>query len=137
MCTKRPVEEKMINSHFNKLYQINCYKTKSNFSQLFFSHWLLYECFYSCLISVCKFWKIGKILSVYWQAFIIYGENVEILKEKFRQKLIVSKVILAFLDQLKSKFFFVGQPWWSFCVESAERPLFQNLWIRPWQHHYS
>ena len=30
---------------------------------------------------------------------------MEILKEKFRQKLIDSKVVLAFLDQLKPKFF--------------------------------
>ena len=32
------------------------------------------------------------------------------MKEKFCQKLIVSKVILALLDNLKPKIFFVGQP---------------------------
>ena len=44
--------------------------------------------------------------------------------EMFCQKLIVSNVILAFLD---SKIFFVGQPWWP--TESAIP--FQNLWIHP------
>ena len=39
----------------------------------------------------------------------------------FRQKFIVSKVILAFLDHLKPKIFFVCQPW------------YQNLWIYPWK----
>ena len=32
--------------------------------------------------------------------------------EIFCQKVIVSDVILAFLDYLKPKIFFVGQPWW-------------------------
>ena len=49
-----------------------------------------------------------------WQAFIVYnnGENFKKLIEIFRQKLIVSNVILAFLDHLKPKNFFVDQPWW-------------------------
>ena len=34
------------------------------------------------------------------------------LIEIFCQKLIVSKVILAFLEHLKPKILFVGQPWW-------------------------
>ena len=34
------------------------------------------------------------------------------LIEIFCQKLIVSNVILAFLDHLKPKIFFVGQLWW-------------------------
>ena len=47
------------------------------------------------------------------QAFIVYKtkENLKILIKIFRQKLIVSNVILAFLDDLKPKIFFVGQPW--------------------------
>ena len=40
-----------------------CYKTKSKFSQCFFSHWLLHRCFFLFLYqSICKFWKIDKIL---------------------------------------------------------------------------
>ena len=56
---------------------------------------------------------ISKI-RLHWQAFIVYenGENLKILIEIFRQKLIASNVILAFLDHLKPKFFFVGQAWW-------------------------
>ena len=50
----------------------------------------------------------------HWQAFIVYknGENLKIMTEIFRQKLIVSNVILAFLGHLKHKIFFVGQQWW-------------------------
>ena len=44
------------------------------------------------------------------------------------QKRIVSNVILAFLDHLKPKTFFIGQPWWP----TYRATLFQNLWIRPW-----
>ena len=49
------------------------------------------------------------------------------LKEMFCQKLVVSNVILVFLDYLKPNIFFVGQPWW--LTESATT--FQNPWIRP------
>ena len=63
------------------------------------------------------------------QAFIVYknGENLKILTEIFCQKPIVSNVILAFLDNLKPKIFFVSQPWWP----AYSAPPFQNLWIRP------
>ena len=46
------------------------------------------------------------------QAFMVYknGENLKILIEMFRQKRLVSDVILTFLDHLKPKIFFVGQP---------------------------
>ena len=46
--------------------------------------------------------------------FIVYknGENLKMQIEIFRQVLIVSDIILAFLDHLKPKIFFVGQPWW-------------------------
>ena len=46
----------------------------------------------------------------HWETFIIYknGENLKILIEIFRQKLIVSNVILACLYYLKPKIFFVG-----------------------------
>ena len=53
---------------------------------------------------------------------------MRILIEIFRQKRIASKVILAFLDHLKPKIFFVDQPWWP--TLSAPSP-FQNFWIRP------
>ena len=64
----------------------------------------------------------------HWQAFIVYknGENMKILIEIFCQKLIVSNVVLAFLDHLKAKIFF-GQPWWP---RYSATP-FQNIWIRP------
>ena len=57
------------------------------------------------------------------QAFIVYnnGENLKILIEIFRQKLIVSNIILAFIDHLKTKIFFVDQSWWP--TQSA--PLFK------------
>ena len=60
------------------------------------------------------FVNFEKLIRFYRQAFIIYknGENLKILKEIFSQKLIVSNVILALLDHLKPKIFFVGQPWW-------------------------
>ena len=40
---------------------------------------------------------------------VINGENLKMLTEIFCQKLIVSNIILAFLDQLKPKIFFVDQ----------------------------
>ena len=48
------------------------------------------------------------------QAFIVYknGGNLKILVEIFHQKLIVSIVILAILDHLKLKIFFISQQWW-------------------------
>ena len=55
------------------------------------------------------------------------GENLKILIEIFCQKLIASNVILDFLDHLRPKIFFVGQPWPTY---SAPSP-FRNLWIRP------
>ena len=48
-------------------------------------------------------------------------------QEVLRQKK-VSNIILAFLDHLKPRMFFVDQPWW--LTESIH--FFKNLWIRPW-----
>ena len=57
--------KKMVNYHLKGLYRTTCYKTKPNFSQFFFSRWLMYKCFFSCLINVLViFWKIDKILSI-------------------------------------------------------------------------
>ena len=45
------------------------------------------------------------LIRFYWQAFIGYknGENFKKLIEIFYQKLIISNVILVFLDRLKAK----------------------------------
>ena len=40
------------NYYFKGLYKTTCYKTKSNFSQFCYSHWLLHEGFFSFLIKV-------------------------------------------------------------------------------------
>ena len=53
------------------------------------------------------------------------------LTEIFCQKLIVSDVILAFLDHLKPKIFYVGQPW----LPTWSATSFQNLWVRPWYNN--
>ena len=44
--------------------------------------------------------------------FMKIKKNWKIVIEIFCQKLRVSNVILAFLDHLKPKLFFVSQPWW-------------------------
>ena len=87
--------KKMINYHFKGLYKTTCYKTKSNFSQFFFSDWMLHKCFFSFLIKA--FTDFGKLIRFHWQASIVYknGENLKILMQVFCQKLIVSNVILA------------------------------------------
>ena len=101
----------MINHHIKKLYKITCNKTyKCNFSRFFFSHWLPRKWFLSFLVKA--FAKSEKLIRFQWQAVIVYknGENLKMLIEIFCQKLKVSNVILAFLDHLKPKIFFVGQP---------------------------
>ena len=108
--------KKMISYHLKGLHKIAYCKTKSNFSQFFFSHWLLYECFFSFVINaLVNFEKFIRLIDK-------NGENLKILIEIFCQKLIVSNVISAFLDHLKPKIFFTGQPW----------RLFKKVWIRPW-----
>ena len=119
----------MINYHIEELYQT----TEPNFSQFFFSHWLLHKCFFSFLIKT--FAGFEKLIRFHRQAFIVYknGENLKILIEIFCQKLTVSNVILAFLDHLKPKFFCRAT-----MVASIERfpaslppspPPFENIWI--------
>ena len=100
--------KKMINYHIKGLYKSTCYKTKSNFSEFFFSHWLLHKCFFSFLIKAFVNFKI--LIRFHWQAFIIYknGENLKMLIEIFCQKPTVSNAILTFLYHLKPKIFFVG-----------------------------
>ena len=80
-------------------------------------------------LSLSKFFaNFEKLIRLHWQAFIVYknGENLKMLIEIFCQKLIVSNVILAFLDHLKPKIFFVSQPCWP----TKSTTPFQNLWIR-------
>ena len=82
----------MIHYHIKGLYKTTCYKTKSNFSQLF-----------SFLINA--FASFEKLIRFHWQAFIVYknGQNFKMLIDIFCQKLIVSNVILAFSDHQKPK----------------------------------
>ena len=86
-------------------------KQSQFFPQFLFSHWLLYVCFSSFFIKA--FANFEKLIRFYWQAFILHknGESFKILIEIFRQKRIVSNIILAFLDHLKPKISLVGQPW--------------------------
>ena len=93
--------KKMINYHIKGLYKTIFCKTKSYFSQ-----------FFAFLIKA--FANFEKSIRFHWQAFIIYknGEYLKILIEMFCQKLIVSNVILTFLEHLKPKMFFVIHPWW-------------------------
>ena len=104
--------KKVINYYIKGHYKTICCKTKSNFSQFFFFHWLLHKFFFSFLINA--FPNFEKLVRFDWQAFIVYknGENLKMLIEIFCQKLIVSNVIVAILDHLIGKIFFVGQPWW-------------------------
>ena len=109
------------------LCKTTCYKTKSNFSQFFCPHWLLQKRFFSFLIKA--FANFEKLIRFHLQSFSVYkdGENLKMLIEMFRQKLVVSNVILTFLDHLKLKIFFVSQSWWP----TLSATPFQNLWIRP------
>ena len=67
--------KKMVYYHINGLCKSIGYKTKSNFSQFFFSRWLLHKCFSFFLIKA--FAKFEKLIRFHWQAFILYknGEN--------------------------------------------------------------
>ena len=64
--------------------------------------------FFSFVIKA--FVSFEKLIIFHRQAFVLYknGENLKVLIKIFRQKLLVSSVILAFLDHLKLKFFFLG-----------------------------
>ena len=106
-------KKKKINYHIKGLYKTTCYKAKPNFSQFFFSQWELHKCFISFLIKA--FSNFENLTRFHWQDFLVYQNEKKKLKmliEIFWQKLLVSDIILAFLDDLKPKRFFVGQPWW-------------------------
>ena len=62
--------------------------------------------------AIKAFVSFEKLIRFHRQAFIVYrnAENLKILIEIFRQKLLVSDVILAL--NLKPKMFFLGLPWW-------------------------
>ena len=104
--------KKMINYHIKGLYKTTFYKTKPNFSQFFFSQWVLHKRFISFLIKA--FSNFEKLIRFHWQDFLVYQniKRLKMLSEIFWQKLLVSDIILAFLDDLKPKSFFVGEPWW-------------------------
>ena len=66
------------------------------------------------LFPIKVFTNFEKLMRFHWQAFIVHknGENLKMLIEIVFPELIVSSGILALLDHLKPKIFFVGQPWW-------------------------
>ena len=102
----------MMNYHIKELYKITCYKQSPTFPNFSFFIDCCISVFFSFLVKV--FVNFEKLIRFHRQAFIVYkkGENLKMLIEIFCQKVIVSDVILAFLDHLKPKIFFVGQPWW-------------------------
>ena len=112
--------KKMINYAIKALYKITCYKAKSNFSQFFFSHWLLHKCFFFFLMKA--FANFEKLIRFHGQTFIVYinGENLKMLIEIICQKRIVSNVILAFLDHLNLKL--------SSFSKSLDPPLVASNW---------
>ena len=85
-------------------------------SPTFLNFYFLIDCCISVFsLSLSMHLQIlEKLIRFHWQAFIVYknGENLKMLIETFCQKLIVYNFILAFLDHLKPKIFFVGQQRW-------------------------
>ena len=82
--------------------------TFSNFS-------ILIDCCMSAFSFLIKtFLKSEKCIKFHHQAFIICknGENLKILMEIFCENFNNCNVVLAFLDHLKPKTFFIDQPWW-------------------------
>ena len=119
------------------LCKTTCYKTKSNFSQFFCPHWLLQKRFFSFLIKA--FANFEKLIRFHLQSFSVYkdGENLKMLIEMFRQKLVVSNVILAFLDHLKWKFSLSanhgGQHWAPPLFKiSGSAPAKHSVWSNKW-----
>ena len=51
--------KKMINCHIKGLYKTTCYKTNSNSSQFYFSHWLLHKCFFESAKS--RAWRAWRV----------------------------------------------------------------------------
>ena len=101
MCLRN---KKMINYHIKGLYKTTFCKTKFSFSQFFFSHGQLHKFFFSFLIKA--FTNFEKLIRFHWQTLIVYKnrETLKMLIEMFCQKLIVSDVVLAFLDIWNLKF---------------------------------
>ena len=99
--------------HFERLYKTACCKIKfSSFS-------ILIDCYMSVLFSflIKALEKSEKLIRFHHQAFVICKnvENLKILKEIFRWKLVVCNGFFLFfffvLDHLKPKIFFAGQSW--------------------------
>ena len=74
--------------------------------------------------SVSKFWKIDNISSASFHYIYKSEENLKILKEILRQKLIVSNVILTIWNLKFTSSSNKG--------DRHRAPLFQNLLIHPW-----
>ena len=83
----------MINYRFKGLYKTTSYTQ----SPAFLSFSLLID----CCMSVFSLFLSKRCISIVFKN----GENLKILIEMFHQKLIIS--ILAFLDYLKPKIFFI------------------------------
>ena len=81
----------------------------------FFSFSLPIDCCISIFFSfhIKAFANFEKLMRSHWQTFIVYKnvENLKILIKVFCKNRILSNVILAFLEHVKPKVFFVGQPW--------------------------
>ena len=119
--------KKLLNYHITDFIKQPVIKQTPTFLSFSF----LIECCISVSLSflITAFANFEKLIRFLWQASILYknGENLKILIEIFSEKRVVSNVILAFLDHLKLKIFFVGQPWW-WPTQSATP--FQNVSIR-------
>ena len=84
----------MVNCHFKGLYEI-LLKNKVLLSSIFlFSFTALWVLFLFSYKSVSKFWKTDNISSASFHYIYKSEENLKILEEILRQKLIVSNVIL-------------------------------------------
>ena len=83
--------------------------------------------------KICLCFMLITKIRFHWKAFIVYknAENLKILTEIFRKKLIVSNVILTFLHHLKPKIFSAG----NHVGRHRASPPFQNLQSRPWNRY--
>ena len=97
--------KKMINYHIKNIIKQPVIKQGPTFLSFSF----LIDGYISVFsLSLSKLLQILKKISL----LVKNGKNFKILIELFYQTLIVSNVVLAFLDHLKPKIFFVSQPWW-------------------------
>ena len=86
------------NYDFKGLYEITCYNKSSTF--------LNFSLFIDCCMSVFFSFLIKALVNVNFVKK--NGENLKVLTETICQEVVVSDVISACFDHLKSKVFFVG-----------------------------